>query len=155
MWKLLAGVVADETSNHLEENNFSPEEQKICHRNSKDIRDQLFIDRAVIKNFERKKVGLRMAWIDNRKAYDMEPHSWIRKSMEMCGVAENISNLLFKSMENWQTILTSGNKVLARVNIRRGIFQEGTLSLLVFVIGLIPLSHILRKANAGYQLGKG
>ena len=24
----------------------------------------------------------------------------------------------------------------------------------MFVIGLIPLSHILRKVNAGYQLGK-
>ena len=119
------------------------------------MRDQLFIDRAVIKNRERKKVGLRMAWIDNRKAYDMVPHSWIRKSMEICGVAGNISHLLFKCTENWQTILTSGNKELARVNIQRGIFQEDTLSLLVFVIGSIPLSHILRKANAGYQLGKG
>ena len=44
---------------------------------------------------------------------------------------------------------------LARVNIQRGIFQGDTLSPLLFVIGLIPLSHILRKVNAGYQLGKG
>ena len=44
---------------------------------------------------------------------------------------------------------------LARVNIQRGIFQGDTLSPLLFVIGLIPLSHIFRKVNAGYQLGKG
>ena len=49
----------------------------------------------------------------------------------------------------------SRNEELARVNIQRGIFQGDILSPLLFVIGLIPLSHILRKVNAGYQLGKG
>ena len=49
----------------------------------------------------------------------------------------------------------SRNEELARVNIQRGIFQGDILSPLLFVIGLIPLSHILRKVNVGYQLGKG
>ena len=49
----------------------------------------------------------------------------------------------------------SGNEELARLNIKRVIFQGDTLSPLMFVIGLIPLSHTLRKVNAGYQLGKG
>ena len=75
--------------------------------------------------------------------------------MEMCGVADNIFHLLSKSMESWQTILMSGNEELARVSIQRGIFQRDTLSLLLFVIGLIPLSHFLRKVNAGNLLGKG
>ena len=80
----------------------------------------------------------------------MVPHSWIKKSMEICGVADNTSHLLSKSIENWQTILMAGNGQLARVNIQKGIFQGDTLSLLLFVAGLIPLSHTLRKVNAGY-----
>ena len=48
--------------------------------------------------------------------------------MEMCGVADNISHLLPKSVESWQTILMSGNEEFARVNIQRGIFQGDTLS---------------------------
>ena len=48
----------------------------------------------------------------------------------------------------------SGNEEVARLNIQGGIFQGDTLSPLLFVIGLIPLSHTLRKVNAGYQLGK-
>ena len=67
-----------------------------------------------------------------------------------------ITYLIFlsKSMESWQTTLMSGNEELARVNIQRGVFQRDILSPLLFVIGLIPLSHFLRKVNAGYQLGK-
>ena len=44
---------------------------------------------------------------------------------------------------------------IARVNFQRGIFQEDTLSPLLFVIGVIPLRRTLRKINAGYQIGKG
>ena len=73
----------------------------------------------------------------------------------MWGVADNIFHRLSKSMESCQTILVSRNEELARVNIQRGIFRGDTLSPSLFVIDLIPLSHILRKVNAGYQLGKG
>ena len=109
---------------------------------------------VVMKNCRRRRVGLSVVWIDYWKAYDMVPHSWIKISVEMCGVADNRSHLLSKSMKNWQTILMAGNEELARVLIQRGIFQGDTLSPLLFVIGLVPLSHTLWKVNAGYQLGK-
>ena len=88
-----------------------------------------------MKNCRRRTLGLNMVWIDYRKVYDIVSHSWIKKSMKMCGVADNISHLLSKSMESWQTILMSGNEELARVNIQRAIFQGDTLSPLLFVIG--------------------
>ena len=53
--------------------------------------------------------------------------------MQMCGGTDNISRLLSKSMESWQTILRSGNEELARVNI-----HGDTPSRFLFVIGLIP-----------------
>ena len=34
-----------------------------------------------------------MAWIDNKKAYDMVPHSWIMECLDLFGVAENIKSL--------------------------------------------------------------
>ena len=108
-----------------------------------------------MKNCRGREVGLSMVWIDYRKAYDMVPHLWTKTSMEKCGVADNISNFLSKSMKSWQRIFKSGNEELARVNVQRGILQGDIRSPLLFVIGLIPLSHILQKVNAGYQLGKG
>ena len=62
---------------------------------------------------------------------------------------------LAKNMESWQMILMSGNEELARVNIQRGIFQGDTLSPILFVIGLIPLSHTLRKVNEDTKLERG
>ena len=51
-------------------------------------------------------------------------------------------------------MLTSKNEVLGEVEIKRGIFQGDTLSPLLFVIVLIPLSMILREMQCGYQLTK-
>ena len=118
-------------------------------------KDQLLIDKAVMKICKRRKFGVSIVWIDYRKVYDMVPQSWIKKSMEMCKVVDNISHLLFKNIDSWQTILMSGNEELTGVNIQRGIFQVDTLSSLLFVLGLIAFSRTLRKVNAGCQLGKG
>ena len=48
-------------------------------------------------------------------------------------------------------MLCAGNLELGEVDIKRGIFQGDSLSPLVFVLALIPLSLILRKAKAAYE----
>ena len=45
-------------------------------------------------------------------------------------------------------MLCSGNSELSEVEIKQCIFQGDSLSPLVFVLALIPLSLILRKAKA-------
>ena len=44
-------------------------------------------------------------------------------------------------------MLCSGNSELGEVEIKRGIFQGDSSSRLVFVLALLPLSLILRKAT--------
>ena len=58
-------------------------------------------------------------------------------------------------MKGWRTELSSGGVGLGDVNIRRGIFQGDSLSPLLFVLSLIPLTLVLRKVKAGYGLGDG
>ena len=72
-------IVVDEVHNHLGEDDLLPEEQKVCHRNSRGTKDQLLIDKTLMKNTRRRKVGLSIVWIDYRKAYDMLAHLWIKK----------------------------------------------------------------------------
>ena len=47
--------------------------------------------------------------------------------------------------------MISREKNLGEVNIRRGIFQGDSLSPLLFVVCLLPLTHILRDAASGYH----
>ena len=58
-------------------------------------------------------------------------------------------------MKNWATELTSCGENLGKVEIRRGIFQGDSLSPLLFVICMIPLTKVLRKIRAGYVIKEG
>ena len=60
-----------------------------------------------------------------------------------------------KSIKNWNANLTSCGEYLANVDIRRGIFHGGSLSLSLFVLGMILLTQILRKVKLGYTLKNG
>ena len=96
-----------------------------------------------------------MGWVDYKRAFDMVPHSWILKCLDIFKVADNVKKLLRQSMLNWETELTSGNERLGTVKIKRGIFQGDSLSPLLFVLALMPLSMILRKVKAAYEFRKG
>ena len=50
--------------------------------------------------------------------------------------------------------LTAGGRSLAEAKVQRDIFQGDALSLLLFIIAMMPLNHILRKCRAKYKLSK-
>ena len=116
--------------------------------------DLFYIDRTIIKEVKSRNKNLAMAWIDYKKAYDMVPHLWIIECLDLFGVAENIKSLLVNNVEKRKVMLCSGNSELGEVEIKRGIFQGDFLSPLLFVLALIPLSLILRKAKAVYGLSE-
>ena len=91
-----------------------------------------------------------MEWIDWKKAYDMVPHGWMIKAMKMVGITDKIVNLFENSKERWRIELTACNESLGEVNIRRGIFQGDSFSLMLFVVILIHLSIILNETNLKY-----
>ena len=105
----------------------------------------------IIKNCKRRKTDLGMAWIDYRKAFDMIPHSWILKCLRLFGAAENMVHYIEKSMGQWQVELSVNGNILGTVNVRRGIFQGDSLSPLLFLVTVIPLSLVLREVKAGYD----
>ena len=51
----------------------------------------------------------------------------------------------------WSAELTYGSESLGDVGIKRGIFQGDSLSSLLFVACLIPLTYVLRRCAAGYE----
>ena len=153
MWKLLTGIFAGKIYDHLQINKLLPDEQKGCRKGSRGAKDQLLIDKAVLKEARAKKRCLSMMWIDYRKAYDMLPHSWILESLRLTKVAKNIKDLLEGSMPDWKTVLTANGETLGEVSIKRGIFQGDSLSPLLFIVAMIPLTMLLKRENLGYHFG--
>ena len=55
MWKLLAGVIADQIYAHLDQEKLLPEKQKGCRKGSRGTNDLLYIVRAVVKEVKSRK----------------------------------------------------------------------------------------------------
>ena len=109
------------------------------------------IDKTVLKDWKKRHTNLSMAWIDYRKAYDLVPHSWVNECMGKFGIAENLRTFLQKSMQQWRLSLTANGEDLGEVNVKRGIFQGDSLSPLLLVMSMVPLSLILKMVNACYK----
>jgi len=154
LWKLLTGIIAEELYNYLEEAALLTWEQKGCRKGSRGTKDQLLIDKMILKNCKTRLTSLAVAWIDYRKAYDMVPHSWIEKCLDMFGIAVNVKSFISESMKKWNTELNAGQTRLGNVKIKRGIFQGDSLSPLLFVLTMIPLTLLLRKINIFYEVKK-
>ena len=149
MWKLLTSVSAEKVYAQFSEKKVLPDEQKGCRKDSRGMKDQLLIDKQLLKHCKKHQRSLAMGWFDYKKAYDMVPHHWMIEAMKMVGIIDKIVNLFENSKETWRTELIACNESLDEVDIRRGIFQGNSFSPLLVVV-LIPLSIILNKTDLGY-----
>ena len=149
MWKLMTGIISTAIFNYLNSNDRLPIEQKGCRKESRGTKDQLLIDKTVMNDCRKRHTNLGMSWVDNKKAYDMISHSWIIGSLTFANVADNIVDFIERSMTSWNINLLSNGEFLANVEVKRGIFQGDSLSPLLFVVCMIPLTQIMRKVNCG------
>ena len=119
----MTAIIADTIQNHLYKYNLIPEEQKGNRRNSRGTKDQLLIDKMIIRNSRRRKTNQHVAWIDYKNAFNSLPHSWIAKCLGTVGGSGNIRQFLRVAMAVWKTVLTVNGQVLDYVHISRGNFQ--------------------------------
>ena len=117
IWKLTTGILAGNMYEYLERERILPEEQKGYRKGRHGTKDQLLIDKTILKDWRKTHTNLAMAWIDYWKAYDMVPHSWIIECLEMFGIDENVKKFLTDSMQTWTTELTSLGERLGVMHI--------------------------------------
>jgi len=58
-WKII--IIAEHIYGHLDRNGLLPDEQKECRRKTRGTKDQLIIDKMVLKNCRRRCMNLNMA----------------------------------------------------------------------------------------------
>ena len=101
--------------------------------------------------------NLTMVWLDYKKAFDSIPHSWIVESLKLARVLDKIINAIYVLMTKRKTKMHiyGENKSLEtdEIEYNRGIRQGDTLSLILFVLSVNPLSFLLKRYE-GYKIGK-
>ena len=60
MWKLLTSVLAEKVYAHLSEKKVLPDEQKGCRKDSRGTKDQLLIDKQILKYCKKHQRSLAM-----------------------------------------------------------------------------------------------
>ena len=63
-------------------------------------------------------------------------------------------NFITKAMKNYSCEATAKGKTIAKVKLKKGNFQGDSVSLLLFIIAMMPLNYIVRKCIGGYQFTK-
>ena len=60
----MTGMLPEKIYSHIARENVLPSEQKRCHKGSRETKDQLLIDKTVLRDCKRRRTNLAMALID-------------------------------------------------------------------------------------------
>ena len=113
MWKLLTAQIKEKIYYSLTSRGLFPDEQKGCRKGSRGTAELLYIDQHIPNESKTRRENLAMAWINNKKAYDMVPQSWIIHRLKMYKISHEVINFIEKTMQTWSVELTVGGRSLA------------------------------------------
>ena len=104
-----------------------------------------------------KKSNLIKIWLDYKKAFDSAPHEWLIKSLHLAKLPEDLIRAIEHLTSQWSTVLhLKGEEEVIVSDIIyfvKGIFQGDSLSVLLFILSVNPLSFLLHNLQ-GYACGK-
>ena len=98
--KLMTGILAEKMYSHIKIKNVLPSEQKGCRKGSLGTKEQLLINKTVLRDRKMIHTYLAMAWMEYKKAYDMVPNSWISECLELFGILSNVSDFLNNNIKS-------------------------------------------------------
>lgn len=138
-------MLTDCTYSFLNENDIL--EQKGHRSVSYFCKSQLLTNKMILKNCRINCGNLSTTRIDYRKTFDIVPYSWILNAFELYKISSVVVDFLGYSM--WKTTLylkhTKSTAASNRLNIRREIIKKVSLSLILFCLSLMSLSHQLSR----------
>lgn len=139
---------------HCENNEVITEEQAAGKKGSRGCTDQLLINQMINEEVTTDRRNLASVWLDCQKAF--LPHSWIVESLRLAKVPTSITHAVMQLMRKWRIrVHLNGASETIKTNsieYQRGILQGGSLSLILFVQSVNPLSF-LPKRHDGYKIG--
>ena len=117
-------------------------------------KEQALLNLAINKEYSNR---LKTAWIDVKKAFDSVDHIYLIKCLEKYSFPPWILNFLKSIISKWKLSIRSGNDEILEKSVERGILQGDSLSPLLFVLCIDPLSRKLNgchmKVNVPTETG--
>ena len=108
-------------------------------------KEQALLNLAINKHYGN---SLKTAWIDVKKAFDSVDHIYLIKCLEKYSFPPWILNFLKDIISKWKLSIRSGRDEIILKSVKRGILQGDSLSPLLFVLCIDPLS---RQLNGVHQ----
>ena len=152
LYKVVTRLVARELRDFVEVNGILSENQLGTVRDSQGAKEQALINKCVNQSNGN---TLSTMWIDVKKAYDSVKHEYLLTCLEKLGVPGWCIVFITAVVQNWRVQLNYNRKVIAEVGLERGILQGDSMSPLLFVLCLEPLSRKLNKAYETVPIEEG
>ena len=110
-----------------------------------------------MKEVKTLKRNIYTVWLDYQKSFDSVTHEWLLRSLKLAKVPPQLISAIVKLTKHWATIAslhgTNETIITEIIKYLNEIFQGDTLSVLLFVLCLNPLSLLVQKRK-GYSSGK-
>ena len=142
---------------HVYKNNIVTPEQAAGKKRLWGTVEQLLINKSILKEVRLMRRNLVTVWLDYRNFFDSIPHSWLLHALKLAKLRNHLLIAIKNLTESWYTKLNLYGKnesIVSNVSkIITRIYQGDSLSVILFVLALNPLSHLLRSTK-GYAYGK-
>ena len=156
MLKIYTGCLNTFLQDHCTKNNIVTPEQAGAKKGVWGCAEHLLINKMVQDEVKLHRRNLLCVWLDYQKAFDSVPHDWMIEALKLAKVPQTLIKSIEALPSIWATRvhLRGGetNMESKLINYSRGIFQGDSLSVLLFVLTMNPLSHLLQRMK-GYRLG--
>ena len=139
--------------NHCEVNEVITSEHAGGERSAWGFTEQLRSNKSILSEVRLEKCNLLTVWLDYRKAFYSVPHDWIIKALQPARGPKNQFESIKRLTKQWATILNLSREdqglTSDETHYANSIFQGDSLSVLLFIFSVNPLSFMLRQLK-GY-----
>ncbi|TBU13640.1 reverse transcriptase, partial [Hamiltosporidium tvaerminnensis] len=144
LYKLTTKCVTKVVQIEVERRGYLAENQLGAVRDVQGAKEQALPNIALNKEYGN---NLKATWIDVKKAYDSIDHAYLTQCIENLNLPDWILKFIKVIISKWKIDISVGPQKIMSKKIDRGILQGDSLSPLLFVLCMDPLS---RKLNEKY-----
>ena len=156
MYKIYTSFLNTFLSDHCYKNQIISPEQAAGKKGVWGCTEQLLINKAIMTEVRKKRRNRFTIWLDYKKAFDSVPHEWLIYALKLAKVPPHLVSSIEHLLTQWCTVvhLDGENDSITSdiIQFMKGIFQGDSLSVLLFILTVNPLSFLLSNLK-GHQYG--